>query len=97
MLIYGSDIWGFSKNIDCLERIQFRFCKLLYKLKSSTPNYMIYGDLGRFPIEIDIKIKIVSFSARLFRGKKQSFRTYHISLYTRFLLRKMFTSSGLKI
>ena len=83
MLIYGSDIWGFSKNIDCLERIQFRFCKLLYKLKSSTPKYMIYGDLGRFPIEIDIKIKIVSFSARPFSGKetKLSYLSYKL-VYT---------------
>ena len=59
MLLYGLEIWVFSKNIDCLEKIQLRFCKLLYKLKSSTPNYMIHGDLARFHIEIDIKIKIV--------------------------------------
>jgi hypothetical protein len=38
-----------------LEKIQLRFCKLLLKLKTSTPNYMIHGELGRFPIEIDIK------------------------------------------
>jgi hypothetical protein len=43
ILLYGSEIWGFSKNIDYLEKIQLRFCKLLLKLKSSTPNYMIYG------------------------------------------------------
>jgi hypothetical protein len=64
ILLYGSEIWGYSKNIDCLEKIQLRFCKLLLKLKSSTPNYMIYGELGRFPIEIDIKIRMVSFWAR---------------------------------
>jgi hypothetical protein len=58
---------NFNKAIiDCLEKIQLRFCKLLLKLKSSTPKYMIYGDLGRFSIGIDIKIKIVSFWARLF-------------------------------
>ena len=31
---------------------------------------MIYGDLGRFPIEIEIQIKIVSFWARRFSGKE---------------------------
>lgn len=61
IFLYGSEIWGFSKNIDCLKKIQLRFCKLLLKLKSSTPNDMSYGELGRFPIEIDIKIRMVSF------------------------------------
>ena len=27
-----------SENTDCLEKIQLRFCKFLWKLKSSTPN-----------------------------------------------------------
>ena len=94
ILLYGSEIWGFSKNIDCLKKIQLiRFCKLLLKLKSSTPNYMIYGELGRFPIEIDIKIRMESFWARLLLGKetKLSYLSYKL------LLKKMFTSSGLNI
>jgi len=70
ILLYGSDIWGFSKNIDILEKIQLRFCKLLLKLKSSTPKYMIYGELGRFHIEIDIKIRMVSFWPILLLGKE---------------------------
>jgi hypothetical protein len=48
ILLYGSEIWGFSKNIQYLERIQLRFCKLLLKLKTSAPNYMIYGELDCF-------------------------------------------------
>ena len=31
---------------------------------------MIYGDLGRFPIEIDMKIKIVSFWVSIFLEKE---------------------------
>ena len=44
ILLYGSEIWGYSKNIDCLEKLQLRFCKLLLKLKSSTPKlYDLWG------------------------------------------------------
>jgi hypothetical protein len=44
---------------------------------------MIYGELGRFPIEIDIKIRMVSFWARLLLGKetKLSYLSYK-RLYT---------------
>ena len=43
---------------------------------------MIYGDLGRFHIEIDIQIKIVSFWARLFGERnKLSYLSYKL-LYT---------------
>ena len=70
ILLYGSEIWGFSKNIQGLEKVQLRFCKLLLKLKTSTPSYMIYGELGLFPIEIDVKLRMLSYWARLLTGKE---------------------------
>jgi hypothetical protein len=83
----GRKFGDLVNNIDCLEKIQLRFCKLLLKLKSSTPNYMIYVELGRFPIEIDIKIRMVSFWVRLLLGKetKLSYFKYHVNFYTLFL------------
>ena len=86
ILLYGSEIWGFSKNIQCLEKVQLRFCKLLLKLKTSTPSYMIYGELGLFPIEIDVKLRMISYWARLLTGKetKLSYLSYKI-LYNLFI------------
>ena len=40
--------WGFSKN-EIIERVHLRFCKLLINFKTSTPSYMVYGELGRYP------------------------------------------------
>ncbi|XP_063436930.1 uncharacterized protein LOC134718363 [Mytilus trossulus] len=54
VLLYGCEIWGFGNN-DILERVHLKFCKLLLHLKSSTPNCVIYGELGRYPISLDIK------------------------------------------
>jgi hypothetical protein len=59
--------WPKIIHPECISKL---ICKLLLKLKSSTPNYMIYGELGRFPIEIDIKIRMVSFWARHLLGKE---------------------------
>jgi hypothetical protein len=38
-------------------------------LKTSTPSYVVYGELGRYPIYIDIKIRTVCYWARVIVGK----------------------------
>ena len=74
---------GFSKNMQCLEKVHLRYCKLLLKLLTSTPNYMIYGELGLFPIELDVKLRMLSYWARLLTGKETelSYLSYNILHY----------------
>jgi hypothetical protein len=43
MLTYGSEIWGYE-NIDILEKVHVKICKLLLNLKTSTPTFMLYGE-----------------------------------------------------
>jgi len=31
---------------------------------------MVYGELGRYPIEIDIKVRMISFESKLIMGKE---------------------------
>ena len=69
ILLYGCEVWGFSNN-DIIEKVHLKFCKLLLHLKSSTSSYMIYGELGRYLLEIDIKSRIISFWAKLLSGKE---------------------------
>jgi hypothetical protein len=44
--------------------------KTTLNLKSSTPNCMIYGELGRYPLYIDIKQRMVSYWTKLITGKQ---------------------------
>ena len=69
ILLYGCEIWGFGKN-DIIENVHLKFCKIVLNLKPSTPNYMIYGELGRQPLDIDIKLRIVTFWGRIVCGKQ---------------------------
>ena len=69
MLTYGSEIWGYE-NIDILEKVHVQFCKLLLNLKTSTPNFMLYGELGRYPLNITVKLNILSFWSKLIDGKQ---------------------------
>ena len=69
ILLYGCELWGVS-NCDIIERVHLKYCKLLLNLRSSTPNCMIYGELGRYPLYIDIKQRMVSYWIKLITGKQ---------------------------
>jgi hypothetical protein len=69
ILLYGCEIWGFS-NIELLERVQLKFCKLLLNLKKSTPNCMVYGELGVYPLSVSVKVRMVNFGSKLVNGKE---------------------------
>ena len=64
VLLYGSEIWGFG-NLDILKRVQLKFYKYIFNLKSSTPPAMIYRELGTLPLRIDIQCRMISFWARI--------------------------------
>jgi hypothetical protein len=51
ILLYGCEIWSFS-NLDIIERVHLKFCKFLLHLKKSTPNFMMYGELGACPMSV---------------------------------------------
>ena len=44
ILLYGCEVWGVGNN-DIVERI----CKILLQ---STPDFKVYGELGKFPLGI---------------------------------------------
>jgi hypothetical protein len=69
VLLYGCELWGYG-NCDIIERVHLKFCKMLLHMKSSTPLFMVYGELGRYPLEIDIKIRMVSYWAKFIDGKQ---------------------------
>ena len=64
IILYASEIWGFN-NIKILERIQLHFLKSIFHMKSSTPNSMVYGEFGAFPLEIDVQTRMISFWVKL--------------------------------
>jgi hypothetical protein len=51
-------------------KVHVKFCKLLLNLKTSTPNFMLYGELGRYLLNITVKLKILLFWSKLIDGKQ---------------------------
>ena len=58
IILYCSEIWGFECIFN-IEKIHLQFCKRVLSVRSSTPNFMVYGELGRFPLELQTKIKMI--------------------------------------
>jgi len=67
ILHYGSEVWGFHKAPD-IERVHLKFLKRLLNVKQQTTNTIVYGELGRFPMIIMRKIRILKFWSKLLRS-----------------------------
>ena len=52
MLLYASEIWGMSKS-SSIESAHLFACKRLLSVSNRTPNHMVYGETGRYPLYID--------------------------------------------
>ena len=60
ILLYGCEIWG-TEDIAILEKIRMKCYKIIMKAKSSTPAYMIYGELGLLPLSYFIQKRMISY------------------------------------
>ena len=68
ILTYGSEIWGYE-NTNIIERIHTEFLRRISGCRKSTPKYILYAELGRYPIEITIKQRMINFWVKLMTGK----------------------------
>ena len=75
----------YGVNLDVLERVVLKYLKLILNMKTSTPNFMVYGETGVYPIYINIYCRMISFWASIVSGSptKLSYSIYRTaySLY----------------
>jgi hypothetical protein len=48
---------------------------------SMTPNFIVYGESGRYPLEIDIKVRMISCWCKLIQGKQSKLSTIAYKLF----------------
>ena len=68
ILLYGVEIWGFE-NTTLIEQYYMKTIKQILGLRKSTPNYMIYGEIGKYPITAKIKMRMIKYTIRLTKGE----------------------------
>ena len=80
ILLYACEIWGFE-NSEIIEKIQLRFLKNILSVRSSTPNYMVYGETGKSPLDIKVKTRMLNFWSKILSNPdKLSGKLYQLSL-----------------
>ena len=80
ILLIGSEVWGFSCT-EVLEIFHGNFLKKIQHLRPSTPNCMVYGELGVLPLQIAIDKCIIGYWFRLL-SKHHSAYSYYINRMT---------------
>lgn len=77
ILLYGSEVWGVGKN-DNIEKVHLQFLKRILGVRVTTPNCLVYGELGRYPLDINIKCRMLCFWSRLMTTEKLSSKIYKL-------------------
>ena len=77
ILLYGSEVWGVGKN-DNIEKVHLQFLKRILGVRVTTPNCLVYGELGRYPLNINIKCRMLCFWSRLMTTEKLSSKIYKL-------------------
>ncbi len=67
--IYASEVWGAEDN-GLADKLQRRFLKLALGLKVRTPTVMVRGETGCYPVEVDIKLRMLNFWCKLVNEDK---------------------------
>ena len=68
ILLYGSKVWGFE-DMYLIEQVHLKFCKKILRVRNTTAKFMVYGELGKFPLEWRAKLRKISFWAKLVQSE----------------------------
>ena len=64
MLLYASEVWGTSMLAN-IETAHLFACKRLLSVSDKTPNYIVYGETGGYPLYIDITVSSLRYWFKL--------------------------------
>lgn len=67
MLSYGAEVWGVEADHTPIERVHLFALKRFLNTSMRTPNAMVYGETGRYPLFINSFVKCIRFWLRILR------------------------------
>ncbi len=67
MLTYGSEVWGLIADNRIIERIHLFAIKRLLNVSPRTPNALVYGETGRYPLYISTYTRCIKYWLNILR------------------------------
>eukprot|EP00745_Piridium_sociabile_P037736 TRINITY_DN6881_c0_g1_i1.p1 TRINITY_DN6881_c0_g1~~TRINITY_DN6881_c0_g1_i1.p1 ORF type:complete len:302 (+),score=4.84 TRINITY_DN6881_c0_g1_i1:89-907(+) len=79
---YGAEIWGLNKSAMYIENIHLFALKRFLGVHVKTPNELVYGETGRYPIYINSSVQCVRYWLKMLRmdNDRLPFKAYKMLL-----------------
>ena len=61
IVLYGAEIWGVVNSSYVIEKLHLLAMKKMLGVGMRTPNDIVNGELGRFPIYVNAQIRCVRY------------------------------------
>ena len=72
ILCYGADVWGFIQA-PAIERVHLRFLKTILRVKTSTPNDLVYAELGRQTLRTKRLVQIINYWFKILTSQETKY------------------------
>ena len=66
ILMFASEIWG-TVRLDGIEKVHMMACKRFLGVPLRTPNKMVYGELGRYPLFVNSTLRCLKYWLRVLK------------------------------
>ena len=67
IVLYVADIWGLESSSSVIDDVQLFGLKRYWGVDRRTPNDLVYGEVGRFPIQINASVCCMKYWLKLTR------------------------------
>ena len=64
ILLYASEVWGLGKS-NIIETVHLYGLKRFLNVSVKTPNIMIYGDTGRYPLSVNATMRVAKYWVKI--------------------------------
>ena len=68
ILLYGAEVWGHENN-EMIEKLHLKYCRILLNVNRYTARCMIYGELGRNPIQLYVDQRMLCYWVKIINAK----------------------------
>ena len=67
IVLYGADIWSLDSSSSVIDNVHLFGLKRYLGVDRRTPNDLVYGEVGRFPIQINASVPCIRYWLKLTR------------------------------